>query len=109
MERHVAGGWAGAAGEPASRPESHLAVRGLVKTFGATQVLHGVTFQVARGEIVAILGPNGAGKTTTLKTIAGLLRPTAGQVSGSPAGPTPIPRPGGPWPWCPRCRPSTSS
>ena len=80
MERHVAGGWAGAAGEPASRPESHLAVRGLVKTFGATQVLHGVTFQVARGEIVAILGPNGAGKTTTLKTIAGLLRPTAGQV-----------------------------
>src|SRR5690606_13254211 len=80
VERHVAGGWAGAAGEPASRPESHLAVRGLVKTFGATQVLHGVTFQVARGEIVAILGPNGAGKTTTLKTIAGLLRPTAGQV-----------------------------
>lgn len=80
MERRAYQGSAGPAGGPENRPESHLAVRGLVKAFGATQVLHGVTFDVARGEIVALLGPNGAGKTTTLKSVAGLLRPTAGQI-----------------------------
>jgi ABC-2 type transport system ATP-binding protein len=40
-----------------------------------------VSFEVARGEIVAFLGPNGAGKTTTLKMLAGLLYPTAGRAS----------------------------
>jgi ABC-2 type transport system ATP-binding protein len=42
--------------------------------------LQDVSFDIAPGEIVAFLGPNGAGKTTTLKTLAGLLHPTAGQV-----------------------------
>src|ERR1700691_6411369 len=48
--------------------------------FGATQVLHGVTFNVNYGEVFCLLGPNGAGKTTTLEILEGFRAPTAGQV-----------------------------
>jgi branched-chain amino acid transport system ATP-binding protein len=48
--------------------------------YGAVQVLKGVTFSVAAGEIVALMGRNGAGKTTTLKTILRLVPPSAGSV-----------------------------
>lgn len=41
----------------------------------------GISFDLAAGEIVGFLGPNGAGKTTTLKTLSGLLHPTAGEVT----------------------------
>jgi len=80
VERRACQGPGSPAGVPEHGAGSHLVVRGLVKAYGPVQVLHGVTFNVARGEIVALLGPNGAGKTTTLKTVAGLLRPTAGEV-----------------------------
>jgi branched-chain amino acid transport system ATP-binding protein len=43
-------------------------------------VIHGVSFRVAEGEVVSLVGSNGAGKTTVLRTIAGLLRPTQGQI-----------------------------
>jgi NitT/TauT family transport system ATP-binding protein len=43
-------------------------------------VLANVTFEVVAGEIVSIVGPSGCGKTTLLKTLAGLLRPTTGEV-----------------------------
>ncbi|TMD40922.1 MAG: ABC transporter ATP-binding protein [Chloroflexi bacterium] len=52
--------------------------RGLVKRYGMTQAVDGVTFQVPRGEIFGFLGANGAGKTTTLRMLCGLIRPTAG-------------------------------
>ena len=50
------------------------------KSYGAQPVLRGVSFSVARGEIVGLLGPNGCGKTTTLRLIAGFLAPDSGEV-----------------------------
>jgi branched-chain amino acid transport system ATP-binding protein len=58
-----------------------LRVESLDVAYGEIQALRGVALQVGRGEIVTILGNNGAGKTTTLKTISGLLHPTAGMIT----------------------------
>jgi len=49
-------------------------------SYGATQVLCGVDFEVDYGEVFCLLGPNGAGKTTTLEILEGFRRPTAGTV-----------------------------
>src|SRR5213592_4118810 len=61
-----------------------LDVKGLGKTYGtgatATHAVGNVTFTVDEGEFVCVVGPSGCGKTTLLKCIAGLLRPTAGEV-----------------------------
>ena len=58
-----------------------LAVDGLDAAYGASQVLFGVSFEVGRGETLALMGRNGAGKSTTFKAIAGVLPPRAGRVS----------------------------
>jgi ABC-2 type transport system ATP-binding protein len=60
----------------------------VVKTYGRTTALDGVSLTVGRGELVGLLGPNGAGKTTTIKLLLGLVRPTAGsgRVLGAPLG-----------------------
>jgi Cu-processing system ATP-binding protein len=57
-----------------------VAVDNLVKRFGATEAVNGVSFALAPGETVALLGHNGAGKTTLMKLMLGLIRPTAGTV-----------------------------
>ncbi len=57
-----------------------LSLRNLHKSFGTTRALNGVSFDVARGEIVALLGPSGCGKSTLLTLIAGLERPDAGGI-----------------------------
>jgi branched-chain amino acid transport system ATP-binding protein len=57
-----------------------LDVIDLTAGYGRIQVLHGVSFSVPVGSVVALLGPNGAGKTTTLNCIAGVLDPTGGHV-----------------------------
>jgi ABC-2 type transport system ATP-binding protein len=55
-------------------------VRGLRMSFGATEVLHRVDFDVNSGEVFCLLGPNGAGKTTTLEILEGFRTPTGGTV-----------------------------
>jgi heme exporter protein A len=57
-----------------------IAARGLTKRFGHTVALDGLDLDVDAGVSLAVLGPNGAGKTTLLRLIAGLARPTAGDL-----------------------------
>ena len=57
-----------------------LSVRDLHAGYGVKSVLHGVSLEVPRGEIVTLLGANGAGKSTLLKTIVGLLPRTRGTI-----------------------------
>ena len=57
-----------------------LAVRDLVRRYGRTTAVDGLSLGVGAGEIVGFLGPNGAGKTTTLRCCSGLLRPDSGEI-----------------------------
>jgi len=59
---------------------SLLQVCDVVAGYGETEILHGVSITVDKGQIVTIIGPNGSGKSTLLKTIFGLIRPKKGQV-----------------------------
>jgi ABC-2 type transport system ATP-binding protein len=61
---------------------NHLSVEaaGLVKRFGQTLAVDGISLQVGEGEFFGFLGPNGAGKSTTIRMLCGLLRPDAGQI-----------------------------
>jgi len=58
-----------------------LKVAGLNAWYGESHILHGVDFEVRRGEVVTLLGRNGAGKTTTLKSIMGMVGRRAGSVT----------------------------
>jgi NitT/TauT family transport system ATP-binding protein len=61
-----------------------LEIRRLAKTYGsgdrATEAIRNISFTVERGELVCVVGPSGCGKTTLLKCVAGLLRPSGGDV-----------------------------
>jgi ABC-2 type transport system ATP-binding protein len=59
---------------------STISVRGFSKNYGETPAVEDLSFDVAAGSILGMLGPNGAGKTTTLRAMAGILRPTGGQL-----------------------------
>ena len=54
--------------------------QGLTKRYGSSRGIEDVTFTITEGEVFGFLGPNGAGKTTTIRTLMGLLRPTAGSA-----------------------------
>ena len=58
-----------------------LQVSDLKVSYGAIQAIKGIDLTVGEGEMVALIGANGAGKTTTLKTLAGLLKPSAGSIT----------------------------
>ena len=65
-----------------------IEVRDLRKEYSGHVAVSGSTFEVEPGEVFGVVGPNGAGKTTTLKTLAGLVEPTSGEVrvaGGDPA------------------------
>jgi branched-chain amino acid transport system ATP-binding protein len=57
-----------------------LAVSGLQSWYGESHILHGVDFEVRRGEVVTLLGRNGVGKTTTLKSVMGMVAKRRGSV-----------------------------
>ncbi|HEX3043710.1 MAG TPA: ABC transporter ATP-binding protein [Bacillota bacterium] len=57
-----------------------LEVTDLMKKYGKTFAVNGISFTLAQGSIIGLIGPNGAGKTTTLKCMAGLLKPTEGTI-----------------------------
>jgi len=57
-----------------------IEVKNLIKTFGKTPAVRGVSFDVYEGEICGLLGPNGAGKTTTIQMLLDLITPTNGTI-----------------------------
>jgi sulfate/thiosulfate transport system ATP-binding protein len=57
-----------------------VSVENVVRIFGTTAALHGVSLDIGAGELVALLGPSGSGKTTLLRILAGLDIPTSGRV-----------------------------
>jgi ABC-type multidrug transport system ATPase subunit len=67
--------------ETATAPANVITVSNLIKQFGRFAALRGVSAQFPGGKLYAILGDNGAGKTTLLRTLAGLNRPSSGEVS----------------------------
>ena len=60
--------------------EPLVRVEGLHTYYGKSHILHGVSLEVAPGEVVGLLGRNGVGKSTTLKSIMGLVRPSHGRI-----------------------------
>lgn len=60
--------------------ESLVSVRSLHRRYGNLHAVKGVSFELAKGEVLGLLGPNGAGKTTTMQMLCGALAPSAGEV-----------------------------
>ncbi len=61
-------------------PPPLLEIRALEGGYGATKVLHGIEIEMPEGQRVGLFGPNGHGKSTLLKTVSGLLSPSAGEI-----------------------------
>src|SRR6516165_5691622 len=57
-----------------------IQVSGLRKSYGATEAVRGIDFEVSTGEVFGLLGPNGAGKTTTVEILEGIRQRTSGDV-----------------------------
>lgn len=63
--------------------EPILSVKGIRKSFGGVEVLHGVNLDATPGRVVALLGENGAGKSTLVKIISGDYQPNAGEITSA--------------------------
>ena len=61
-------------------PETMISLRDLRVSYGTREILHGINFDVMRGETLVILGGSGSGKSTLLRTLVGLEKPTSGEI-----------------------------
>ncbi|MFG6456411.1 ABC transporter ATP-binding protein [Roseateles sp. BYS96W] len=57
-----------------------LSINNLSAGYGKVQVLHGISLQVPKGQVVTLIGSNGAGKTTTMRAVSGMIKPTGGEI-----------------------------
>ena len=57
-----------------------LSIRNLHAGYGKVEVLHGISIEVARGQVVTLIGSNGAGKTTTMRAVSGMIAPSGGEI-----------------------------
>jgi phospholipid/cholesterol/gamma-HCH transport system ATP-binding protein len=64
----------------AQQPEAMISLRDLRVSYGEREILHGVSFDVLRGETMVILGGSGSGKSTLLRTLVGLEKPSSGEI-----------------------------
>ncbi|MFO7445531.1 MAG: ABC transporter ATP-binding protein [Ignavibacteriaceae bacterium] len=60
--------------------ETAIKIDNLKKSYGAVEALHGVSYEVKKGEMFGLVGPDGAGKTTTIRILCGLLAPDSGSA-----------------------------
>jgi branched-chain amino acid transport system ATP-binding protein len=58
-----------------------LTIKNLSAGYGKVQVLHGISIDVPRGQVVTLIGSNGAGKTTTMRAVSGMIAPTGGEIT----------------------------
>jgi branched-chain amino acid transport system ATP-binding protein len=58
-----------------------LSISNLHAAYGKVEVLHGISLEVSKGQVVTLIGSNGAGKTTTMRAISGMIKPKAGTVT----------------------------
>jgi phospholipid/cholesterol/gamma-HCH transport system ATP-binding protein len=65
---------------PDAHIETAISVRNLRVSYGEREILHGISFDVPRGETLVILGGSGSGKSTLLRTLVGLEKPSAGEI-----------------------------
>lgn len=66
---------------PSTSARPLLELKGVSAHYGVIQALRAISLEVRQGEVAALIGANGAGKTTTLRTISGMLRPSAGSIA----------------------------
>src|ERR1700719_5061675 len=66
--------------EDNASPEVMISLRNLRVSYGDREILHGLSFDVLRGETLVILGGSGSGKSTLLRTLVGLENPSAGEI-----------------------------
>lgn len=66
--------------DPVRQAEPVISLRNLRVNYGEREILHGISFEVMRGETLVILGGSGSGKSTLLRTLVGLERPSSGEI-----------------------------
>jgi phospholipid/cholesterol/gamma-HCH transport system ATP-binding protein len=66
--------------QPVAQAETMVSLRNLRVSYGEREILHGIDFDVMRGETLVILGGSGSGKSTLLRTLVGLERPSSGEI-----------------------------